>query len=401
MTASLPQSISGDKMFSFLYFLFGRVSFKAENGFAERFINLCTAQGIPLWNIHRCNGCIFADTTIKGYFRIKKPAEVSGMKVRILKKTGLPFIINRNKNKKGIFIGLIIFAVGLAFLSGRVWTVNVAENADFNSEKILQLFEDAGLKTGSRISTLETQKIISDVLTQADNISWATINFRGCTAEIEVRKAVEKPEIEKEGSLSNIIASKDGQIEILEAYRGRAMKKAGKTVLKGDLLISGVSESVNYANSYSNADGYVVAQTKINVKSQTDFCEKNYTPETKKLYSFFILGKEFGLKNKKEFDICHLHKSRAKISDTVLPFGINYRRYTRLTENENAPNYTKLEALNDYALKSYNETLHTQIISKNVSMEETPNGYIITGEYQCYENICSQQNFTLEELPEQ
>ena len=36
-----------------LRFARGRVRFQAEKGFLERFINLCTAEGLPLWDGRR------------------------------------------------------------------------------------------------------------------------------------------------------------------------------------------------------------------------------------------------------------------------------------------------------------------------------------------------------------
>ncbi len=57
--------------------------------------------------------------------------------------------------------------------------------------------------------------------------------------------------------------------------------------------------------------------------------------------------------------------------------------------------FSELSALNDYALKSYSETLHAQIISQKV---ETKNGAIV-GEYSAFENIGKRIPFETEETP--
>ncbi|MBQ4039562.1 MAG: sporulation protein YqfD, partial [Oscillospiraceae bacterium] len=73
-------------LFKILHFLRGYVRLKAHGGFPERFLNLCTNRGIPLWEVESRDGIMFANTTPDGYRKIRAPAKKSGMKVRISKK---------------------------------------------------------------------------------------------------------------------------------------------------------------------------------------------------------------------------------------------------------------------------------------------------------------------------
>lgn len=75
-------------IFSLFHLIFGCVYFTAGGGFAERFINICTALGIQLWGIRRKSYGLTACTTIDGYKKIKKAARSSGMRVRIRKRSG-------------------------------------------------------------------------------------------------------------------------------------------------------------------------------------------------------------------------------------------------------------------------------------------------------------------------
>lgn len=389
-------------LFELFSFIFGYVTFRARDGFAERFINLCTAQEIPLWNISKLGNCITACTTVAGYKKIRKASSESSMKVRLVKKHGLPFIVSNNRDKLGLVIGFFIFAVGMIFLSGRVWTVNVTGNSAVSSQWIEQTFDESGLHIGSKVSKLDRQKIVADSLIKTKELSWAAINIRGCTANIEVREAVDKPEVEKKkDTTSNIVASKDGQVEIVEAYHGTPSVKAGQTVMKGRLLISGIKQTKSDTNLFSHAQGYVVAGTAIKVKSETERKGILYRTESQKVCSLYIFSKEFLLRRNMQGDICHLNKTRAVINGVVLPFGINYRTYTTLAKEKSTSNdaEARLEALNDYSLQSYNRTLHTQIISQNISVSETENKITVTGEYNCYENIVSNLEFEVEENP--
>lgn len=95
----------------FLRYLFGYINFRAFGGFADRFLNLCTKENIPLWNIKNTDGRISASTTIGGYLAIRRPARKAGMKVRALEKKGLVFFLKRNKIRVGILVGAAASAV--------------------------------------------------------------------------------------------------------------------------------------------------------------------------------------------------------------------------------------------------------------------------------------------------
>ena len=54
-------------IFNLFHLIFGCVCFTASGGFAERFINVCTAKGIQLWGIRKKSYGLTACTTIEGY----------------------------------------------------------------------------------------------------------------------------------------------------------------------------------------------------------------------------------------------------------------------------------------------------------------------------------------------
>ncbi|MBQ9553290.1 MAG: sporulation protein YqfD, partial [Clostridia bacterium] len=67
----------------FLRLLAGWVSFRVSGGFPERFINLCSRENIPLWNLKNEGGALSAATTIAGYRHLRSCAVRSGMRSRV------------------------------------------------------------------------------------------------------------------------------------------------------------------------------------------------------------------------------------------------------------------------------------------------------------------------------
>ena len=59
----------------------GYVEFEAFGGFAERFINLCTLNGINLWDVKNDGVKVCACTDFDGYKKMRKCARNSGMRL--------------------------------------------------------------------------------------------------------------------------------------------------------------------------------------------------------------------------------------------------------------------------------------------------------------------------------
>ena len=384
-------------IFSLFHLIFGCVYFTADGGFAERFINICTALGIQLWGIRRKSHGLTACTTIDGYKKIKKAARSSGMRVRIRKKVGLPFVIKKYESHTGLFVGFFAVLLILSIMSDRIWVVNINGNTTVDSEKIAEVFSDAGLRIGVKKNKFDASDINSDAVLSIGELSWASINIDGSVAEIEVREAMHRPSLEKYYGTSNLVASKDGQVEIIEPYKGSAAIKSGQTVMQGSLLVSGISHVKSGMSVFNDADGYVVARTKISVSVPIETDSVELKPKTQRVYSLYFLGKEISLSKKRSADIVYRHKSWLYINKIKMPFGIFYTQYTDFEEkNQTADkSFSELSTLNDYALKSYNETLHVQIISQKI---EIKNG-AVTGEYSAFENIGKRVPFETEETP--
>ena len=59
---------------NFLRLILGFGEFEAKGGFPERFLNLCTVNGITLWQVQNDGVKVKACTSVKAYKNIKKSA---------------------------------------------------------------------------------------------------------------------------------------------------------------------------------------------------------------------------------------------------------------------------------------------------------------------------------------
>ena len=76
----------------------------------ELFINLILKSGLEIWDftIVKKEQAIFS-ISINDYFKIKPLLKRSNTRIHIREKLGLPFLINKLKNRLGIFFGIIFF----------------------------------------------------------------------------------------------------------------------------------------------------------------------------------------------------------------------------------------------------------------------------------------------------
>lgn len=307
---------------SFLKYIIGFVNFCAWGGFGDRFINLCRSEDIPLWNIENNSGKITARTSVSGYKQLRGIAKKSGMKIRIVKKSGLGFFISKNKIRSGLAVGAIAFLLILITLSQFVWRIEVVGNAEIEDEVILSEFEGYGIKTGAKISDLDLKAITENVLRDMPELSWAKVNKKGSMLCIEIREKRKIPEFYDASVPTNVVASEDGLVLSSDVLRGTEEVKVGSAVRKGDLLISGIVAHRDGSEELLHADGIVRAETKdifefsrqnLNVYSLTDY---------KKKYELFFFGFVIPIGINPAGDLISENASYLQSGDVILPVGL-------------------------------------------------------------------------------
>lgn len=239
----------------------GYVVFKVEGNGQERFLNLCSRFGYTTWNIKRKDG-FFVSISRTKYKLLKNIAKQSGVKIRVCKKRGLPFIMHRFTNIKGMLVGLVVFIALLAFLSTRIWSIQVDGNQELNADLVLMTAEELGLKEGMARSKLDVLSIQNQLMIAYPKIAWISLNTNGSAVTIRMGEKVDKPEIwNSDNKVANIKATRDGQILRMEVTHGTAQVKVGDGVAEGQLLVSGITET-KYENLFTRATAKIIARTK-------------------------------------------------------------------------------------------------------------------------------------------
>ena len=383
---------------NFTNYLFGHVEFETWGGFPERFANLCSRNGIFIRGLKREGEKMYGCVDAKDYKKLRPFAKKSGMKLRAVKKTGLPFLIMHNKNRIALSAALPVFVLTVTFLSRFIWTVDVQGNKNIPAEDIVEQFSKLGVKPGKRKSNLDVNDISDKALLEIDGLEWASVNINGCSATIEVREKTPVPEFNKKSEKpSNIRANISGVIERIDLYKGTKCVNVSDAVRKGDILVTGAVTNKDTSVSFYPSSAYIAARTKRDItvqkKNSEDF--KVYTKSKKRFYiSFFSLEFPINFLFLKSDDYDYFKSSSfIEMNGRKLPVGIiceEYDVYEYRTKKLDK-RQRELYALGEYMLQRNNLLEDKRLVKEYVT--ENENG--IEGEFECVESIGEEEEMDI------
>ena len=243
-----------------LKYILGYVKITVEGYYIERFINICTTNKILIWNLKREKGVkLHLNIGIKDFYRAVKVAKKLKCKIKIQKKRGIPFLLNRYRKRKVFLISLIIILIALFISSNYVWNIEIQIEENAQIENLEQDIKDAGLEIGINKNKINTQEIVNKIRLKRNDISWIGITLKGTNAIVKAVKAKEAPEIINEKEYCNIVAKKGGMITQIIAQNGTAQVKVGDQVQEGQILIKGTMEGKYTGTRYVHSMGEVKA----------------------------------------------------------------------------------------------------------------------------------------------
>ena len=325
-------------------FISGYVIFKGSGGFPERFINLCTLNGINLWDARATSGLLTAKTSIKCYKKIRTCAKKSGMKIRISSKCGLPFIMRPYIKRKGLLAGVILSAVALVYLTSAVWTIDVQGNERFTEDQIIEIAERYGVFSGVLKSSIDLEDVRTAIKSEIDGISWFSVNTDGCHVTLLVSETEGSTEIIDTETPCNIVSSIDGEVLSINIQCGTAAIEQGSALAKGDLIISGVVEKTDGSVSFCHARGDAVIRTSGSCSATVPVNLPAVCAEKiKKVFSISFFGLRIPLGSCSDMNLFRSDEKYLQFRNRILPVGIicdsyigNIEETKNLSQNESA-----------------------------------------------------------------
>ena len=271
--------------------LSGMIRFKITTVSGANLVNRITNEGINLMDLTIEDFSIHAIVLRKNFLRLKKIAEGSGDNIEIIDKIGVYWSFLKLKRRKLLMISIIFIFLLTVFIPTRIFFVKIEGNTSIPSNYIIHIAQSSGITFGASRREVRSEKIKNMLLEKIPELQWAGINTYGCVAVISVKERSDTDFFEKEGLISNIIATHDGVIEQCTVIRGNPLCKVGQSVKKGQVLISGYVDCGRYLKSVK-AEGEIVARTlrENNYVAPTQSIVRKELKQSKTNYSL-IFGK--------------------------------------------------------------------------------------------------------------
>jgi len=337
----------------------GYIHFNAINGFTERLINLCASNNISLTDLVKTPEGFEAITLACDYKKIVEFSKKVNVETNIIKKVGVPFRAGTYKKRYGLMIGAVIFIAFILISQNYIWQIEVKGNKKVSTQVILSELNDLGVRKWGYIPDIDFREKKQQALLKLPELSWLSINQRGCKIDVLVSERYAPPTI-RENTPCDIVANKTGQIKYMEVYNGQTVKGINYTVSEGDIIVSGTFVNKQGVTSYVHSEAKIIAEVQFEKTLQIDIeqLSKEYTGKTKKRYYIDILSAKIPLflatKIKNNYDVEEVKKPLVLFSKE-LPLGIYTKEYRFYNKKSDSLTQEQAKKILEDSFKEYEQ----------------------------------------------
>lgn len=245
--------------------VFGTLLVAVKGESLERFINAAHRRGIALWNIRRQSS---TDALFKlapaDFLRLRPVVRQSGVRLKLVRKIGLPFRLRQIQRRKGLLAGVVVAGALVYMLSSFIWFIDVQGNKKLSPQQILQAAQTLGVKPGIRRSQVEPGRLARDLKEKMPQTAWVGVSVQGTRVLIEIVEKVEKPEPNQ--GKGNLLAAKTGLVTDVLVLKGTPQIKEGEMVKQGQPLI--VADNAPAAQGFVRARIWYTGTGTVRLKDE-------------------------------------------------------------------------------------------------------------------------------------
>lgn len=369
----------------------GWVRFRVEGEFPERFLNQLAHNGVSVWGLRRAKDGIEASTTVRSYLGFHKFKAKNKIKTRVIDRKGLPFMTKKYRLRIGFAVGVVFFVVSLYILSTFIWNIEVVGNEALTDKEILCALEELGLKEGVKRSSLDQEQLRTRLALKIDKIAWASVNIEGVKATVNISES--KPPKKEPQEPCNLVADFDGVVTAIEVTDGTVKTAVGKTVQKGELLVSGITEFKDGTYRFGPSEGKIIALTDRELSCFVPFTQtlvvRNGDVEKRRVLTVFGLNIPLYLGSVDGSYETESELKRYEKNGMYLPVNLTETVFYKTEAKTVTLSSKEAQKQAEESLSELEKTTleNAEILEKTVDFHETSEGLTITAKYKCKQNI--------------
>lgn len=366
----------------------GTVEFEVKDGYLERFISLCGKSGVPLWNVRREGGTLTAKTSGSGGKRLREMAAKSGVTLRLVRRAGVPPLLQRYHLRTGVFAGAALLLALPFVLSMFLWRVEISGCTTIPAVELRETLSQLGVRTGARRGAIDARDVERRMMLAEDRLSWIAVNLRGSTAHVEVRERDMAPPRVSDVVPHNIVASQGGYITEMIVYEGQPMVKTGDSVLAGDILVSGIMEDGKQKNRTVHARARIEAQVPGSLSvmvpyTRTELVNTGVTAQRRELQLFSLSLPLSTAGEPTRPWTAEMREEPIPLISRLLPITITRYSYTlqRGVTRQLTPEEARLEAMTQLEKEELQAFAPGSIVTREATGQELPEGFLLFADY--------------------
>lgn len=366
------------------------------------FINAVHDNRISCFSQYVKRDCFSAEIYRSDICCIERIAREHGLELSCFEYETVSAKIIRRRKRFGIIIGMILVIAASVYFSSVVVTIDIQGNEKVSDEVILSALDEMGVRKGTPFRQINYISCENQLQITVDGLSWAGMHRTGHRLVVEVTEIVEKPEMLHSRIPCNLIASHDAKIVYTTVLDGMLMHKVDDYVLKGDMLVSGVTSDATGHTTLHHAMGTIIGIFRDEASFSGTFEQERKIPtgKTDIRRRVLLLNLDIPLYlGRNNYEICEMES----ISKPVTVFGLELPICivrNKYTEYESRITELSAEELTDELMKKVyiyekNFLSDCEILDRNIVKTEKDGTQTLNVAYRLKGDICSQKEILI------
>lgn len=211
----------------------------------NRFLNLCSRNGISLWNVSQdIEHYLKVHLRLRDFYILKPFLRKTKTTLRIIGRHGFPFWCYRHPKLKWfpVFVlGIVCMAI---YSSTFIWDIRIEGNNQVSEQELLHFLAENEIEVGKKRNAVDCSELEYNIRKNFGQLGWVSVYMDRTNLYVEVRESLydEHEDYVKETRRYDLIANKDAYIYSMVTRAGTAVVEQGTHVKEGDVLVEGLCD---------------------------------------------------------------------------------------------------------------------------------------------------------------
>ena len=216
----------------------GYVVIRAVGERLPAFLNLASRGGVELRQVSRPGPhALVARVRASQYRHLRHPARRAGVRLRLVRRRGLPFVLGRLAHRPGLVAGVAVALAIMGVLHSRIWAVEVAGVAGEQAQRVRSTLVALGLRPGAARAAVDPRRLEQGLMEAVPELAWVDVRIQGSLVRVEARTRRDDQRLAL--LPGDVVAASDGLVVQVMAASGWPVVRPGDVVRRGQVLISG------------------------------------------------------------------------------------------------------------------------------------------------------------------